>query len=300
MSEFETVDELAEISPQGIGKYGQEPPCIVSQSDEEYHDPANPAVSRSFLWTGYSRSWAHAKFGKAKETKSMDFGHLAHTAILQPDMLESLYIACDGDPAKNTKVWKEFAEEAALLGLTPLKASEWKDAIGVRESVMRTPEVRRMLGDNPIIEQAGYAVDPTTGLLTRCKPDAYNERLAIIGDIKTAADARVSKWQWSVLRYGYHFQEAHYRVVWEEVGMPVNGFVFFVVEPDPPYAISVVELAPEWVEEGYAIRAKALAAYAECKKTNTWPAYAPGVQLLELPPSGFVETKDTDFVETED
>jgi hypothetical protein len=81
---------------------------------------------------------------------------------------------------------------------------------------------------------------------------------------------------------GYHQSVAHYQDGVEQVTGERLPFAFVLVEKEPPYLVSVVELDPEAVELGRRLNTKAKNTYRECLATNQWPGYE-STEPIRLP-----------------
>ena len=66
-------------------------------------------------------------------------------------------------------------------------------------------------------------------------------------------------------------------------GDEVEAFIFAAIEKEPPYAAALYILNDEAVAKGRAEAQRLRALYAECKATDTWPAYGESIQVLTLP-----------------
>ena len=74
-------------------------------------------------------------------------------------------------------------------------------------------------------------------------------------------------------------------------GNSVDAFLFLAVEKKDPFAFAIYELPPSIVAEGVAKMRKALAVYAECQRTDTWPGYSSNVTELEFKRWAYSETE---------
>lgn len=263
-------------------------PGIYQNTNEEYH--SGPGISKSGLWTIWNETPAHYMAGLQEpddgSTAAKDFGTAAHAAILEPEVFEAKFYM-GPDARGNSNVWKDAAAYAAQQGLTILKPADYQAVQRLRDAAARHPILRRLTADAQV-EHSAYWTDAETGELCRVRPDVYSRKHGLIGDLKTTTSAAHDKWIRRVVDFGYHVQEAFYSDGWDLAGGgPVNGFVFIVVERDPPHLFAVYELDPDSVEEGRQVYRAALRVYAECKRTNTWPGYADKVQELRLPKYAF-------------
>lgn len=279
-------------------------PCILDIPNEDYHQ--TPAISKSGLWTLYTRSPAHYRYGKKSTTKSMSFGTVAHTAILEPEKFELNYLPIPDDaPRKPTQAqwsakrpsedsiqamewWTEFNQ--SLGTREALSQEDYDNAQAMRDALHTHSAFRRLITGSHI-EQSAFWTDEETGELCRVRPDLVNPSLRIMGDLKSTHDPRLWQWEQTVLKYGYHVQEPMYMEGWQQAGgCPIDAFLFIAVEPEPPYEYQLYEIDPSASAEGYAIYRKALLQYHECMKTGIWPGYSRDVKKSMLPRYGYRET----------
>jgi exodeoxyribonuclease VIII len=262
-------------------------PGIHSLTNEDYH--AAPGISKTGLWAIYTKTPAHYRFGERKTSTFFDLGSAAHTAVLEPETLDSRVAKGPADRRGNK--WTDAVNAAEHHGQTLLTAGDHDKVLRIRDSADKNATLRA-LRPGLLVEQSGFAIDPKTGVLCRCRPDGYQPSSGIILDLKTATDGGREAFGKAVANYGYHVQDAFYSdaYTWamnadraEDGRRNVWGFVFVVVETTAPYVTSTYELDPSAVDEGRAIYRAALARYAECARTDVWPAYPDEPEPLKLP-----------------
>lgn len=254
---------------------------IYIEHEADYH--ARPELSRSQLWTLYTKSPFHYRFADKDEIDPahMTRGKLAHYAVLQPEWLPKVY-ATAPKMNKNTNAWKELVVKAFSDGLILVDQEEMDKVLRMAEMCHRESIVREFIAASSVEESYTWA-DEQTGVLLRCRPDAYNGKLALMGDYKTTRDASPRAFARSVASYGYHLQEAVYMDGIRRNGLPVEGTIFIAQESSAPFAVQVYELSPDATGTGQAIYREALARFKACEDADSWPAYGGGVQTLELP-----------------
>lgn len=264
---------------------GMKPGVYLKLDNDAYH--AGPGISKSGLWTIDQQSPAHYKFPPPRDEETTqaiaakDFGTASHIAILEPERFEQAVYRGPADRRGNK--WKDAEEFCKIEGKTLLVADAYDNILAIRDAIHADPWVNGVItgGDN-VNEASGYWIDPETGELCRCRPDLYRRDLKLILDVKSAASAHPDAFARSVIKFGYHAQEAFYSDGWQACGQPVEAFAFLVWEKKSPFAFAVYELPPPIVEEGRAIMRKALNTYAACRKANRWPGYSEGVQELSF------------------
>lgn len=262
-------------------------------SNEAYH--TGPGISKSGLWTIHSKTPAHFRFPAEKEETAQslaakDFGTAVHTAVLEPHLFEKEIVKGPADRRGNK--WKDVVEAPDNAGKLILTEGAYNNALKVRDRVHSNNFLNQLLtsGDG-MNEVTGYDFDPITGKFVRVRPDRYRRDIGVICDVKTTVSAAADDFAKSVIKFGYHAQEAFYSDVWQGLNQTVNGFVFIALEKTAPYAVSVYELPPSIVEEGRALIRRALDIYAECIDTGAWPGYPEGVHELEFKRWHYTETE---------
>lgn len=283
---------------------------VYGLPDEAYH--AHNSISKSGLWTIYTKTPAHFRYGEREEKSHFTLGKGAHCAILEPAHFEARYFRGPEDRRGNK--WKDAEFQAEHAGKILMTVGDYDDAMRIRDAAARNSIVRLFQGGDTVAEASAFWIDPENTESCRCRPDAYSRKHRIIGDLKTTTDASPAAFARSIADYGYHVQEAMYSDGWISAGGgDVEGFVFMAIEKTAPYAIGVYELPPAFVTEGHAIYRKALATYAACVKNerrailaakdtgislaHCWPAYGDKVQSLEFKRWHYRETNAPEGLE---
>ena len=106
----------------------------------------------------------------------------------------------------------------------------------------------------------------------------------ILLDLKTTQDASPRGFSRSVAEYGYHRQAAWYSNGYEQAsGKEVAAFIFAAVTSAYPIIAAPYILDDESLAQGAEECAELLELYAQCRRTNTWPAFGDTPQLIGLP-----------------
>lgn len=242
-------------------------------------------VSKSGLWTAYNRSPAHARVQKTP-TNAMKKGSATHTVLLEPDEFTRRYKRGPEDRRGNK--WKLLVEEYGEFLLT---AGEYDDMLVLRDALKDIREIKMLTGNGAHREVTVCAVDPETGLKTKARADAYVPGDGIMVEVKTTADARPEPFLRVVKDLGYHVGEAHYTKTWRDAGgIDFKCVIFIALETEAPYGVKIYELDADAIAEGEAIRAKAMATWAECVAKGVWPAYSTVPEALSLRKFDYRET----------
>lgn len=267
--------------------------------NEDYHN--GPGISKSGLWTIYTKTPAHFIGAPKKESKAFDFGSAVDIAILQPDDFEKKVIRGPVDRRGNK--WTAAEAEATNTGKLLLTSDDFDRCLLCRDTVLANSDLERLIrggvaGETNLRQASAYVQDKRTGLLVRARPDLVRTDLHIMVDLKTCRDASPRAFSKAVAEYGYHAQEAVYTGAWKDAGEEaIDGFLFLAVESEPPFVHQIYELKPSAVAEGAMAMRQALTTYAECLKTDTWPAYSTKPEELGLPRWAFKLTPATDIEE---
>lgn len=256
-------------------------------SSEQYHRLGN--ISKSGLWTIYTKTPAHYRFAEPKESQAFDFGSAVHTAILEPNSFERAVMRGPADRRGN--LWKDSVAEATNQGRMILTSGDYDAVLEVRDAVHANAFINSLItGGTPQIEQTAIwdervTIDGSEYVIPcRARPDLVRPDLGIMLDVKTTQSASAAEFARSVANYGYHVQEYWYGRGWGAAGGGViKGTVFLAIEKEAPYAMQVFELDPTSVAEGGAIAEKALRTYAECMASGHWPAYPEQVTQIMIP-----------------
>lgn len=265
--------------------------------DEEYYAPELGLVSKSALGP-LSKSPAHYRAwleSPSEPTEALLFGRALHMAVLEPERFRETYVVEPhfGDlraVAGRTTTEQGRANKARKVewlaeheGVERVTADWWESIVGISASIAQHPIASRILRDGQP-ELGARWTDEETGLECRCRPDYYVAPREMAADLKSTLDASPRGFAKACAKYNYHWQDALYRAGIAASGSPIKHFVFIAVEKVAPYAVGVYSLSPDDIEKGHDAVRRHMDTMAECMRTGEWPAYAPGIQTIELPP----------------
>lgn len=190
-------------------------------------------------------------------------------------------------------LWSEVVSEFATAnaGKTILDSDTYEQLSAMVRAVLAHPVAGRLITGEGKAEASVYWNDATTGELCRCRPDFWRWD-GIIVDLKTTDDASPAAFGKSVANWRYHVQSEMYlegmNAAFDAGNFPEGyakpkAFIFLVVEKKPPYAVASYVLDAESAAQGQREYRDNLALFAECKKTDTWPAYGENIQTVGLP-----------------
>lgn len=228
---------------------------------------ARGGCSQSALNTIRTRSPAHCRCPSV-ETDAMAMGTLAHACVIEPDRFAAEY-AVVPDMRRGTKAWEQA--EADNPGKVLVKESDYADLLAVRRAVWSHGTAKALLERSALREVSLFW--HRDGVPCRARFDAVTDA-GVVVDFKTAASARRCDFARSIGRYGYHIQAAWYTHAAKLAGYGDDPFMAFIVaETTPPYAVAVYTLDDATMEYGRREADRLFAVYAECHRTDTWPAY---------------------------
>lgn len=260
---------------------------------EIYH--SSNAVSKSLLWEFHeSATPRHFKNQKPKAaTADMEFGTVAHCAILQPEKLhETYYLRPDQYEAEvrgkpTMKPWHGGADWCknwlSAHDDRPVMTQEQLNKLPrIRERMLALPEFGAMLKAGQT-EVSFFKRDEETGLMLKCRCDLIASTAngdTWIADPKKvqpgeAAEKVFSKACWN---YGYHVQMSSYLSI-----TGASRFIFVPFDDSEPFDAIQYDPDRDFFNEGYKEWRRLLLAYSKCLKEDNWPGYSSGVSPLSLP-----------------
>ena len=256
---------------------------------EDYHrDPVeggslSSAGARRLLDMPPAR-WQYERDHPTPPSAAMILGTAVHTLVLGagPKVV-----------AVEAKSWRSKAADEARVaeqaaGNVPLLRAEYDRAYAIADAVHAHPVAARLFSpERGPAEQAMVWRDEESGVMCRAlvdhMPHEGTAGVHILADLKTTTDASPRAVAKTVANFGYHQQAAFYLDGYRALRGGDPAFVFVFVEKDPPYLVSVVELDQAALIVGRELNRRALALFAECQATDTWPGHSPEIELVGLP-----------------
>lgn len=257
---------------------------------------------------GLSASEAKVLLGKRPPAPSpaLAFGTLVHALVLEPHRedeyqpadAEKIGVKADGTAAAvptMTVAWKRFVAEAEQSGKTVVAQAEWDTARAMRDAVHSYRSAALILDTCTRREVSGWARHDT-GVLVKGRLDLLGS--GIVGDLKSTRDADPDKFGWTCTDFLYHVSGANYMDIANAAGEQASVVAFINVEKEPPYRVSVVELADRAVQRGRELMHEACRRYRELGEVAL-PTFKP--KVIDLPPKAYRDaddyTTDIDFEE---
>lgn len=233
-------------------------------------------------------------------TPALRVGSAVHTAILEPDLFETLY-SVQKKVDRRTKDGKAYVEqwEADNPGKIAISEEEMDTIMRVHARTHDSEWFSQFF--RPGVKEASfYAHDPKTRLRVRCRPDNYIVDRRIIVDLKTTDCAQDRVFTHDITKYSYATQAAFYMAVVEwATGEPVEAFVIAAVEKSADCDVNVFYMPKDVLRMAGRQCREWLNMFEYCVRTNTWPGYAR--KFIEYrPPQWFVERYGRDDVDMEE
>ncbi len=266
-------------------------PGIYDIPNEEYH--SSVGMSRSAIME-FMRSplhyWdAYLNPNKPERTVSpqMVLGEAVHLLTLERDRFSERF-AIEEKVDKRTKAGKELAAQFELnnAGKHIINIHQFDEALTISSAVLDDTVMSDLLNGTRI-ETSFYWVDEDSGILCKCRPDAWasGDGLDYVIDLKTTNDGRYREFSRSIYNYGYHLQAAMALDGIKAIhGTTPESFVFITVETRRPYATAVYPLDQHSIELGRLAYKRQLFLYKECLERNEWPSYNMGTMpTISLP-----------------
>lgn len=267
-------------------------PCVIDDmTDVAYHaDPVTRDFGGSLSNSGakllHTQTPAHfawyRQHGRPPK-KSFTVGHAVHTKVLG---VGADVVVIDGN--RNANAVKAEIAEAEAKGHLVLKSAEHDAVVAMADAVLAHKSARFLFEASTVREQSIFWQDTFTGMYLRCRPDSrvtLKNGRRILVDLKTADNADPAAFGRTADNFGYVQQHPFYLAGAQAHDLvdADSTFVFVLVEKDPPYLVSVVELDDDAIRVGRQRNRKAIDVFADCTESNDWPGYSPDVVPVSLP-----------------
>lgn len=258
----------------------------------DYHNGATetPSLSSSIARLLVSKSPAHARAAhpvlnpeleRAEESK-FDIGTAAHRLFLEGDDAIFTVLASDW----RTKDAKEARDQARADGKIPLlleQAGHVRSMVAAAQAQLARHRAEPPLFADGKPEQT-LVWEDDHGVLCRARLDWLRDDYRAVDDLKsTSASADPQKWLRTAYGMGADVQVAFYTRGVERLTGIRPLFRYCVIETYPPFAMSVVDLAPSAMALAEEKVQHAIEWWAVCLENDSWPAYTDQVASLELP-----------------
>jgi len=281
---------------------------IIGLPNDEYH--ACEAISHSKLEKFRERASRYYRLyvshqAEKEDKDCYDEGNAAHTLILEGDAEYAKHYAVMPEGLRRgTKAFDAFTASAPS-GSTMLTANQDKLSHSLRDSVRRHAVATAILSDPGFIPEVTWRVKLYNGIYIQCRTDGFIEHITeatakaivgmhavegqtIIADLKscgTLNEDEQGSFQKAIENYGYHRQEAWYRMIVSEVlGRQPDHFIFIAPEKSEPFETLVGALPPDAVQIGVDENLESFRALVQCFRSGCWDGVAQGhIVQIDLP-----------------
>lgn len=237
-----------------------------------------------------------------KTSDAMEFGHLLHSALLEPqsfcpaimpDYTIGLLDPKTGLPYANpraTKAYKEAVKEfeAKNAGRLIIDAAKNLTINEIALSLNLYPDIQSLLSNPGKTELTLVWNDSSTGLLCKARIDKAltrtNGEAYYLLDLKTTDSAANTDFSYKAGMLGYDVQAAHYLAGAEALGLLEEDaeFLHLVIEREAPHLVACYQLQQKDLERGRKLLRKCMEIYKQCLEADSWPGYPDGIQPLNL------------------
>lgn len=230
----------------------------------------------------FSKSAAHYRayieHGR-KESRPMNVGTIAHSLVLGPHTRRPLVIY---EGQRKGKKWETFRDEhvAANASVSIVTRGEVNVAEGIAEAVMRDPVAGELLAGTRREVALAWKDGPLS-----CATDGIDfVGDEYIGEFKTTTCTDPDVLMRQAFRMFYHAQLAWLeQAAWKNGIGTTRGLFIIGAEVAPPFAVTVMLLTPNVVDEGTKTISRWRERLVVCRTENHWPAYTQRIVDMELP-----------------
>ena len=276
-----------------------------SQEMDEY-------VSGSVLWDYFNRSPAEAVYGEKKDTAALQFGSMAHMAVLEPELFEKTYardfeapegcltsdaamkswLKAHGVTGYSAKKGMElvamvkkaepeqlcFIDEQAKYqanneGKEFIKPDIYDQLMTMRDTMSMYPGYKDMI-DGAVIEGSIVGYSDLIGMPVKVKPDIWNE--PVICNYKAVSSAKPDDVLRDCFKFGYFTKEYLNALIVSELTGEFPEVRILAQCKTAPYVVTGITLTPEQIEIGRVQLEQALELYKACKDAGAYIDYTQG------------------------
>lgn len=285
---------------------GLEPGIYDGLPADTYHADdvcPEPTLSASIAALMCSRSPRHAWTDHPRlnpnytpqARPAFDLGTTVHALLLNGEQACRVIDA----PDWRTKDAKAERDQARAEGHIPLLAKDWARVQDMAAAVQA--QLPAWEADPPLLTDGRpeqTLIWREAGVTCRARLDWLRDDRLAVDDVKsTAASAHPQDWQRRMWDMGSDVQVAMYIRGVKALAGTEPLFRFVVCENTPPYAVSVVSLAPSALALANEKVGWAIAKWRDCLQSGEWPAYGTRVAHVELSPYEEARWAEARFIE---
>jgi len=220
----------------------------------------------------YSYIWLEG--GKEEEQqkskKAYDMGTLLHTAVLEPEKLDTqIGLKLDARKKENKLANKELEKAGKIL----VPFEDYQTVFKLSEFIKKEERIQEFLKGG--IYEAALQFQ-YRGLLFKIKMDIL-QKGKFLADLKFFANASPSKFSYLGTAQGLDIQAALYVMGAAAHGLiPDKNFYYVVIEKHPPYDYTIIEVSEQIIKEGKRKIDMLIDQYEEYVLNSSFPSYNMG------------------------
>lgn len=224
-----------------------------------------------------------------KGNAAANLGTFIHSANLERDTFDDLYIYESEKIDKRTKEGKERAKEflEQTKGKTIIPHDDRQKIEASMEAFDNHPELKEIMahGTAEVTGIAKFAKHLYPGGIRYKAREDWLCDDGWIYDIKTISTAPVdTNLARIIANYNYHFKAVHHMEVMQRCGVDVKGFGWiFITTHLPVCHIVVKRMGKHMQEKAHQMWIDATALLATCLGKEQWPGYSHQIEEIELP-----------------
>ena len=250
-------------------------------SNEDYHAikeiGGKPAVSSSYAKAWHKQTPAHANADRPFRSSTVfDIGTATHGWALEG------VVPVKRPATRRGNEWKTAQAEAEFSNTVALTESDHFRVERMVEELHNNDQIARFLNHPKKVVEASIFAE-YGGIVMKCRPDLYVEKLGIVVDLKTTVSAEPYTFERQMYSLGYDIQAAWYLKCMQLLEIPVTRFIFANVEKEEPYATSMVEVGPELMALANETVERVIKEIVEAKETNTYATGWPDLHVASPP-----------------
>jgi len=218
-----------------------------------------------------------------EEKTQFDIGTAAHALILEGD--ESGFELVEAADYR-TKAAQAVRDSARANGRTPLLPYQLIEVRAMAEAVkLQLSEYERPIPFTDGLPEQTIVWRDEGGVWCRGRLDWLHADRRTVDDLKSVGgSANPEQWSRTLFSSGFDVQAALYLRGIKALFNVEAEFRFVLCETTPPYAVSVVGLAPEALDLADRKVKRAIALWQECLETNAWPGFPRRTVYADPPP----------------
>lgn len=240
----------------------------------------NDLLQRSALHAWHNHPRLNPAF-EAEQNSILDAGTVAHGVLLQGGVDNLVIVEADDWRTKEARGLRDAAWQAGRIPVLAHKMATINAMVQAAKDYVAASELAGIFDgattESTMIWKEGQA-------WCRARPDLWTFDRAMILEYKsTATCAEPNAWIRHMLSMGYDVQAAFYRRGALALTGDVPDFVWLVQENVPPYACSLVGMAPSLIEIADRKVEFALTLWQNCIAKNQWNGYPARICHAEAP-----------------